>query len=62
MLWRGLFTDLDTDEVMADLKIHGSAAAPGFMNPEGIVIFHLAGNVGFKQTILKDDEPKGMQK
>lgn len=37
----------------------GSQAAPGFMNPEGIVIYHIAGNVGFKKTIEKDGEPKG---
>jgi hypothetical protein len=28
------------------------------MKPEGIVIFHTAGNVGFKRTIEKDDQPK----
>jgi hypothetical protein len=37
----------------------GSKAAPGFMKPEGIVVFHVAGNVGFKKTIEKDEEPKG---
>jgi hypothetical protein len=29
------------------------------MKPEGIVVFHVAGNVGFKKTIEKDEEPKG---
>src|SRR6185503_19813928 len=33
------------------LSNHGSVAAPGFMDPEGIVIYHVAGNVGFKKTI-----------
>jgi hypothetical protein len=37
----------------------GSKAAPGFMKPEGIVAFHVAGNIAFKKTIEKDEEPKG---
>jgi hypothetical protein len=28
------------------------------MVPEGIVIFHVAGNVAFKKTLDKDGEPK----
>ena len=40
------------------LRDFGSFAAPGFMRPEGIVIFHVAGNVGFKRTLEKDDIPK----
>lgn len=35
----------------------GSYASPGFMNPEGIVAYHKAGNLLFKMTM--DDEPKG---
>ena len=31
------------------------------MKPEGIVVFHIAGNVGFKKTIEKDEVPKTMQ-
>ena len=41
------------------LITHGSLAAPGYMNPEGIVIYHTQGNVLFKKTILKDELPKG---
>ena len=58
VLWRGKFDDLDADRILADLVASGSHASPGFMRPEGIVIFHLAGCVGFKKTIEKDDEPK----
>ncbi len=43
---------------LATLQANGSAAAPGFMKPEGIVIFHLQGNILFKKTLEKDDEPK----
>lgn len=43
------------------LKGNGSYAAPGFMKPEGIVIYHTAGNLLFKKTLEKDDEWKGKQ-
>lgn len=41
------------------LRDQGSAAAPGFMKPEGIVVYHTAGNLLFKKTLEKDDEWKG---
>jgi hypothetical protein len=41
------------------LQAGGSMAAPGFMDPEGIVAFHTQGNVMFKATIKKDEEWKG---
>ena len=45
--------------VLDDLKNNGSKAAPGFMKPEGIVIFHHPSRTLFKKTIEKDEEPKG---
>ncbi len=42
------------------LRGNGSYAAPGFMKPEGIVIFHVAANMGFKKTLDKDDMPKSL--
>lgn len=44
------------------LKAEGSLAAPGFMKPEGIVAFHVQGNLMFKATIEKDEEWKGKSK
>lgn len=41
------------------LMVRGSVAAPGFMDPEGIVIFHTASGTLFKKTIEGDDKPKG---
>jgi len=41
------------------LQTYGSAAAPGFMRPEGIVIYHRAGNSLWKKTLERDEEPKG---
>jgi len=40
------------------LRNNGSVAAPGFMKPEGIVVYHPQGNILFKKTLEKDDEPK----
>jgi len=58
VLWRGNFDDLHPRELLEKLRIEGSAAAPGFMKPEGIVIFHHASGQLFKKTLEKDEEPK----
>lgn len=44
---------------MEVLQKNGSYVAPGFMSPEGIIIYHVAGNLLFKKTIEKDDAGKG---
>jgi len=41
------------------LEQRGSKAAPGFMQPEGIVVYHVAGGYSFKKAIVGDDKPKG---
>lgn len=61
VMWRGSFDNLDSAAIIAHLAAHGSRAAPGFMRPEGIVIFHVAGGYLFKKTIERDEEPKGKQ-
>lgn len=40
------------------LREVGSYAAPGFPKPEGIVAFHVQGNLMFKATLEKDEEWK----
>jgi hypothetical protein len=50
-------TDFINDTIER-LKQNGSYAAPGFMEPEGIVIYHTAGNLMFKKTILNDEKGK----
>jgi hypothetical protein len=58
VLYRGVF---DTGIVRYELSVlqaMGSVAALGFMKPEGVVVFHIAGNVGFKKTVERDEEPK----
>lgn len=46
---------------LSRLQSEGSIAAPGFMKPEGIVVFHKQSGVLFKKTLEKDEEPKGRQ-
>ena len=59
LLYRGEFKTEWVEAALDRLRRFGSAAAPGFMNPEGVVCFHIAGNVGFKKTLEKDGVPKG---
>ena len=58
-LFTGSFDTNIIEDCIESLATHGSYANEGFMKPEGIVIFHKAGNLMFKKTIEKDDEPKG---
>lgn len=46
---------MTVNECLEDLVVKGSSAAPGFMRPEGIVIYHQAANMMFKRTIEKDE-------
>ncbi len=59
VLYEGTFETMECNHTLAVLQMGGSKASPGFMKPEGIVIYHKAGNVLFKKTIEKDDEWKG---
>ncbi len=51
--------EIDFIGILNNLRDHGSYAAPGFKPAEGIVIWHSAGNILFKKTLLNDDKPKG---
>lgn len=59
VLFTGPFETPIIERVLFELETGGSIAAPGFRYPEGVVIFHTAGNLMFKKTILKDEAPKG---
>jgi len=65
----GLVPQIHTDEMYVDLshvkyaisaleKI-GSFAAPGYMDPEGVVVYHIASETLFKVTCKDDDKRKG---
>jgi len=58
---RGSFTTDRVEQALDFLQRNGSFAAPGFYPAEGIVIYHTAGNLLFKKTFEKDDEPKSMR-
>ena len=59
VLFRGEFSSYAVESCLDALRYEGSRAAPGFMRPEGLIAFHVAGNVGFKVTLERDEEPKG---
>ncbi len=58
-LYRGDFNTLVVDHVIQRLDSFGSIAVPGFMKPEGLIVFHTAAGIAFKKTIEKDEQPKG---
>lgn len=60
-LWTGDFDTSQIAVVMSRLALGGSVAAPGFMKPEGVVIYHAQSNVAFKKTFEKDDAGKGRE-
>lgn len=61
VLYQGVFDLVRIEICLNELRAVGSVAAPGFMRPEGVVVFHVAGNCLFKKTIEKDEEPKSKQ-
>jgi len=60
ILYEGIFDTNKINETLEHLKDVGSFASPKFMNPEGIVIYHIQGNVLFKKTIKNDELPKSL--
>ncbi len=57
-LYEGLFSGEAIQTTLAYLALGGSVASPGFMRPEGIVVWHHAARVSFKVTLEGDAEPK----
>ena len=54
VLYRGSFSDEAVEQALARLRTGGSAAAPGFMNPEGVVVFMAASRALYKVTLGND--------
>ena len=50
---------MKVDGVIERLRHEGSLAAPGYMNAEGVVVYHKACGTLFKKTLEKDEAPKG---
>lgn len=59
VLYKGLFSNDAVDACIDELHGFGSVAAPGFKDPEGVVIYHTAANTMFKVTLKGDEAPKG---
>ena len=57
-LHAGPFDTHCVETILSWLRLEGSRAAPGFMRPEGVVVFHPQSRALFKKTLEKDDEPK----
>lgn len=54
----GAFVDAPWEDALCGLRANGSAAAPGFDSPEGVVVFHQAAKQLFKVTLEGDERPK----
>ena len=59
ILYEGVFDTAFVNSTLTVLGSNGSVAASGFMNPEGIIVYHKAAGIGFKKTFDSDDQPKG---
>lgn len=59
VLYRGPFDTRQIQAALEMLAVEGSAAVPGFMRPEGIVVFHTAANRTFKVLLENDECAKG---
>ena len=60
VLYKGAFCQNAIWRVEQDLRFGGSKVVPGFMKPEGVVVYHTAANQLFKVTLEKDEQPKGL--
>lgn len=58
VLYRGPFSESGILSCLNHLSDSGSDAAPGFMDPEGIIIYHVAGGHYYKKTVKDDEKPK----
>jgi hypothetical protein len=59
VMYEGPFDTITINDVLDILKKNGSLAVHGYMNPEGICIYHLAAGQYFKKTIENDEKHKG---
>lgn len=59
VLYEGDWTNAVVDAALYALQDMGSAAAPGYMDPEGIIVWHHASRSYFKVLLKNDDKAKG---
>lgn len=58
VLYEGVFSQKSIEDALFDLRENGSLASPGFMNPEGICIFHSQSRIVQKVTLDQNDAGK----
>lgn len=61
ILFNGTFTSEAIELALQELRINGSKAVPGWMTPEGLVVYHHATKQLFKKTLDKDEQPKSLE-
>lgn len=59
VMYQGKFETKWVEDCIFRLRQFGSVAAPGFMDAEGVVVYHEAAKAYFKTTIKDDEKPKG---
>lgn len=60
VLYEGVLSEFQVHRALNNLRNNGSEAAPGYRNPEGIVVYHHAANRTFKVTLDQNDHHKGL--
>jgi hypothetical protein len=59
VLYSGDFSTGAVDAALERLRVGGSVAAPGFMQPEGVVVFHVQSRSLYKVTLGDDGHKEG---
>lgn len=59
-LYTGVFSDAAVESTINALRKNGSVAAPEFMKPEGIIVYHVASRHIYKVLLEGDELPKGL--
>lgn len=62
VLFKGMFYESEIRHQVDRLRVFGSEASPGFMRPEGVIVFHDASGQVYKVTCENDDVPKSKVK
>lgn len=60
VLYQGPFSEEAIRDALYELDGWGSAVAPEFSNPEGVIVYHSASSQVYKVLIEHDELPKGL--
>lgn len=61
ILYKGPFHVKTVDFILGRLAAEGSVAAPGYGNPEGVVVYHIHSRTYFKKTLHGDGHKEEKQ-